>query len=698
MDYRDFFDAAEENEVFLSGLDSTCAYLRWYDMFLEAAMEKQEGENEDELKEEIRTAARILGNRVALSQGVEVSASYGLSIVNVAAEYGLYDFSFFCLLMALSQEMDGNYKKGHAEISVADGQGIPTFALAKEIYSATCSDEQLIDALQVRNAIEGCPLFGITRSSKSEGSLFDSFELNRQLVSLLMGDYELPLGLRQICLEEAGLGDEKLVHHKKDVAFLKAYLNNLDDDDQKAQDSGTVIQISGKDGSGRKEFALAALGSDRSCLLLDFPLLGQLETDNINETVNEALVRARLLAEDMIITAYGDYNASSLKIIIQRSLEQLKRVFILTDEKAELQDLIGEAALYKVSLKLPSASEQEDIWQKCLDLHSVSKEVSAGELAAKYRLMPGAIKECVELAAAKALSLGKRAMDSADITTAVLEKTTSALDELSDRIPLKFGWDDLIVEQSQKEVMELLVSRVKNRNKVDEEWGFEEKIPYGKGVSLILYGPPGTGKTMAAQVMAKEIGMALYRVDLSQMVDKYVGETEKNIGKIFDAASDGNVILFFDEADALFSRRTEVTSSNDKHANTEVAYLLQKIEQHDGITFLATNRFKDFDQAFVRRITYAVKMDKPDADRRLQLFSKILPDKTPRDKDLDLKYFADSFELSGSEIKEVIYSAAFIAAAEGKNLGNKHLSRAIRYQQEKSGKMLQGTEFTRYLT
>ena len=197
--------------------------------------------------------------------------------------------------------------------------------------------------------------------------------------------------------------------------------------------------------------------------------------------------------------------------------------------------------------------------------------------------------------------------------------------------------------------------------------------------------------------MAKEIVMALYRVDLSQMVDKYVGETEKNIGKIFDAASDGNVILFFDEADALFSRSTEVSSSNDKHANTEVAYLLQKIEQHDGVTLLATNRFSDFDSAFVRRITYAVKMDKPDAEKRLQLFEKILPAKTPRDKDLDLKFFADSFELSGSEIKEVLYSAAFIAASEGENLSNKHLSKAIKYQQEKTGKVLQGAEFARYL-
>ena len=263
-------------------------------------------------------------------------------------------------------------------------------------------------------------------------------------------------------------------------------------------------------------------------------------------------------------------------------------------------------------------------------------------------------------------------------------------------MPLSFTWDDLVVDEKQRKIMDTLVSRVKNRNLVDEEWGFRQKVPYGRGVSMIMYGPPGTGKTMAAQVMAKEIGMALYRVDLSQLVDKYIGETEKNIGKIFDAASDGNVILFFDEADSLFSKRTEVSSSNDKHANTEVAYLLQKIEQHDGISFLATNRFGDFDKAFVRRITYAVHLERPDEAKRLELFEKILPDKTPRDKDLNLKYFADTFDLSGSEIKEVLYSAAFIAAREGADLGNRHISEAIRYQQEKIGKVFQGADFGSY--
>jgi len=696
VDYRDFFDPKEENKAFRSGLDSTYAYLGWYDMFLEAAMERQEGKDEEKLRRELRKAAAILGNRVSLSMGKEASAADGLSIVNVAAEYGLYDFSFFCLLMALAQEMDGHYKSGHGMIRGAGNMSVPTFALAREVYSAGADEEQLLDSLKARNAIDNCPLFRITRSGDGEGSLFDSFEANRQLVSMLMGNYELPLSLKDICSENMGTDPKELTHHKKDLESLRIYLEKHG---QTPVHDGrlSIIQIAGKKGSGRKQLCLAGIGDNSSCLVIDFSLLDKQSPSNYIETINELLVRARLLSEDMVVITDGESGRDSLKVFLQRCTGQLGRVFVLTDEKEELPDIALEMDIFRIEIGLPTVREQEETWKRSLSEHKVSDDVSAQQLSAKYRLSPGDIEECVRLASLTALSLGKRTVDNDDITAAVLKKTTSALDRLSDRIPLKFGWDDLVVEQSQKEIMEILVSRVKNRNMVDEQWGFDEKIPYGKGVSLILYGPPGTGKTMAAQVMAKEIGMALYRVDLSQMVDKYVGETEKNIGKIFDAAADGNVILFFDEADALFSKRTEVTSSNDKHANTEVAYLLQKIEQHDGITFLATNRFNDFDQAFVRRITYAVKMDKPDAQRRLKLFEGILPDKMPREKDLDLKYFAESFELSGSEIKEVIYSAAFIAAREDKPLSNRHLSRAIKYQQEKSGKVLHGAEFTRYL-
>ena len=701
MNYLDYFNEKERDIPFTSGLESTESYLRWYDMFLQAAIERKNGVEDSKLRAPLQAAAGILGSRVMASEGRLTTGEYGLSIVNVAAEYGLYDFSFFCLLMAVAQEMDGHYILGYSALSDDDTVKAPTFALAQEIYSVIADDENVFDMGRVRNALEYCPLFTITRSRKGQGSLSDSFEANRQLTALLKGDYVLSYELSMVSSEYAGQKPQETIVYKEQVEGLLNFLKGLDLEAAEKAAKGeiptsTVIQIAGKKDSGFLEFIRRGISEDRSVLTLDLTLLNAMDSEKYRQMIDDLLVRARLLNDELVIVTGGQEDEKTINVLLKRILGQLGRVFIVTDENTILRLPVDHYQVYKISLPVPTGAEQHALWKKELSQVKTSKDVDPKDFAGRYRLGPDVITRCARLSANEAMSLGKKSVSAKDITDAVLKDTTSVLDSLCDRMPLSFTWDDLVVDEKQRKVMDTLVSRVRNRNLVDEEWGFKKKVPYGRGVSMIMYGPPGTGKTMAAQVMAKEIGMALYRVDLSQLVDKYIGETEKNIGKIFDAASDGNVILFFDEADSLFSKRTEVSSSNDKHANTEVAYLLQKIEQHDGISFLATNRFGDFDKAFVRRITYAVHLERPDAAKRLELFEKILPDKTPRDKDLNLKYFADTFDLSGSEIKEVLYSAAFIAAREEADLGNRHISEAIRYQQEKIGKVFQGADFGSY--
>ena len=711
MNYRDFFDDREKDMPFATGLESTCAYLRWFDMFLQAAVEKRQGGEDALTGMDLRRAAAILGSRVEVTQGKEITGLDGLSIVNVAAGFGLYDYSFFCLIMAIAQEFDGRYIKRYRAALDDEEISSPNFALEEKLYSQIADDENLMDMGRIRSIIDHCPLFNITMSKKGQGGLMDSFEANRQLVALLKGDYLLIRELSRICNEVMGVSKEEVLVHKDQVKELRTYLDSLDaaeasfGEGKKGMDGdisfGTVIHITGGKSSGRLDIIRGAIGEKGSALIMDLSLLSLLDSEQFRDTVSDALVRVRLLQEELVIIADQEKDPAALGLIIRSSLEQLGRMFVLTsDDFKEVSQVLSASEdenYFRIKLSLPTAAEQQRLWERELSKIKTAKDVKASDFAGVYRLSPQVITDCVSQAWATVTAKGKKSVSREDIVDSVLANTTGNLDALSNRMPLSFTWDDLIIDPRQKKIMETLVSRVRNRSLVDETWGFNEKVPYGRGVSLILYGPPGTGKTMAAQVMAKEIGMALYRVDLSQMVDKYVGETEKNIGKIFDAASDGNVILFFDEADALFSKRTEVSTSNDKHANTEVAYLLQKIEQHDGITFLATNRFKDFDNAFVRRITYAVHLERPDEDRRLELFEKILPDRTPRDKNLDLEFFAKNFDLSGSEIKEVLYSAAFIAAMEGKSLNNKHLSEAIRYQQEKIGKVLQGADFGGYL-
>jgi SpoVK/Ycf46/Vps4 family AAA+-type ATPase len=218
-------------------------------------------------------------------------------------------------------------------------------------------------------------------------------------------------------------------------------------------------------------------------------------------------------------------------------------------------------------------------------------------------------------------------------------------------------------------------------------------MPYGRGISVLFYGAPGTGKTMAAQVIANELGLSLFRVDLSQMVSKYIGETEKNISGLFERAVGMNAVLFFDEADALFARRSEIKDSHDRSANSITAHLLQRLEDYEGISILATNLFHNMDDAFKRRIRYTVQFTFPDAAIRRRLFGSLLPEQAVCEEKLDLDFFAEHFELSGSGIKEVLLHAAFMAAGEHRGMCNRDLAEAVKLHYAKYGKILTDRDF-----
>lgn len=255
-----------------------------------------------------------------------------------------------------------------------------------------------------------------------------------------------------------------------------------------------------------------------------------------------------------------------------------------------------------------------------------------------------------------------------------------------------YGWKDLILEDSQKEMMSQICGRVQYRDLVMGTWGFGRKSAYGNGVSAIFYGPPGTGKTMAAQVIAAELGMDLYRVDLSQISSKYIGETEKNLSSLFEAAASRNAVLFFDEADGLFAKRSEVGSSNDRYANMETGFLLQKFEEYDGITILATNFIHNIDEAFKRRIKFMVRFLFPNEEMRLRLWESMLPTEAVLEEPLNMKLYARRFELSGSAIKDIITNAAYLAAARGHGIRNEDVHKALRFHYMRYGKNLEADE------
>ena len=386
-----------------------------------------------------------------------------------------------------------------------------------------------------------------------------------------------------------------------------------------------------------------------------------------------------------------------------RILERLSRIndnrcIILFGSREEPGELIVKSVPF-LTVPAPDMRLRREIWSyflKAEEKIGIAEDVVIDDLADCYDISYSMIRNTVSHARSAAGILLKKQIDRDMILDSLRQLNQVDFSGLASYIRAAYTWDDITISDDQRAVLRIACDRYRLRNRVGKEWGLTRKNAYGNGVSLLLYGPPGTGKTMAAQVVAKELGIPMYRVDISRIFSKYIGETEKNLSIIFDAAKGSNVILFFDEADALFSKRTEIGSSNDKYSNSETAFLLQKIEEYDGMSILATNLYANFDAAFIRRITYAVRLDSPDEEARYILWKTMLPETADLNKDIPFRFLAKNFELSGANIKAILFGAAYMAGAEGASVGIAHIVRSMEYEYRKLGRFIDRESFGPY--
>jgi SpoVK/Ycf46/Vps4 family AAA+-type ATPase len=281
------------------------------------------------------------------------------------------------------------------------------------------------------------------------------------------------------------------------------------------------------------------------------------------------------------------------------------------------------------------------------------------------------------------------------LLSCIRESNQVISNSLMERIDTVFKWEDLRVEPQVIHGMQLACAHLKYRFTIHQNIG--QHYPYGSGVGVLMYGPPGTGKTMAAQVIANELQMDLYRVDLSQVSSKYIGETEKNLEQIFKEAEQANVILFFDEADSMFGKRTEVKDSNDKYANQETSYILQRIESYEGMVILATNFAQNFDSAFMRRITVSIHFSMPDEATRKLLWKDMLKHSDLVNDSSTIDALASQFELTGSNIKNIVRNAEFLALMSGRKLSITDIVMAIKIEYEKLGKICSSATFGMFM-
>ncbi|HYP26674.1 MAG TPA: AAA family ATPase [Blastocatellia bacterium] len=343
----------------------------------------------------------------------------------------------------------------------------------------------------------------------------------------------------------------------------------------------------------------------------------------------------------------------------------------------------------------PETAEQIDLWQSALKTAGGRSKRSVKKLTSQFNLSQSTIRS----AAIEAMSLaparrsggrGQAGAFEAAVWDICRAHTRPRLDDLAQRIEPRAAWEDLVLPEAQKEALSDIALHVRNRATVYDDWGFAARSPRGLGITALFAGASGTGKTMAAEVVAAELRLDLYRIDLSSVVSKYIGETEKNLRRVFDAADEGGAILLFDEADALFGKRSEVKDSHDRYANIEVGYLLQRMEAYKGLAILTTNFKEAMDAAFLRRIRFLVQFPFPDAARRAEIWRRIFPSGTPTEG-LDPVKLA-RINVTGGSIRNIALNAAFFASEEGEPVRMKHLLRAARSEYAKLERPLSDSE------
>ena len=349
---------------------------------------------------------------------------------------------------------------------------------------------------------------------------------------------------------------------------------------------------------------------------------------------------------------------------------------------------LGRRRVLTIEFEAPDYDQRLHLWQEYL--HAASIHIARDECAAladRFRLGPTQIRDAVRATQdwARSQSASPIIEPQRLFAEARLQSNMRANGLVSKVNPVG-NWEDLILPPNARQRLRELSAAIKRRHVVYAEWGFAQRVACGTGIKALFAGASGTGKTMAAGVIARELGLDMYKIDLSGVISKYIGETEKNLDRIFEAARSANAVLFFDEADAIFGKRSEVKDAHDRYANVEVAYLLQKLEEHDGVVILASNLKRNIDEAFARRLHYVIDFPKPDATQREQLWRGMFPSTAPLAADVNFEFLARQFELAGGDIRNVVLDAAFLAAQDSGRIGMPHLVQALARQMGKQGK------------
>ena len=618
--------------------------------------------------------------------------------------FGFDDFEWYLFCMAYMAELDAQFERIFVALQDDFDKKVPTIDLCIRMYTL---DEERQYELKHRvlerwdflsQFMEGeAGKFSV--NGKADSILNTPLQLDRRIVNFLYDIESEDMVLKEAvsCLVPAEYTEGLLIREKELAILTKMY---------QSAGRNSFLYLSGEQEVG-KFFLVKQLAKCLNCplLVVDMQRFADLQYDTtwlVKRLMREAALKGNAIVCMRDMEGEEEEDFSTVEEILH-SVEFTHMIPILISNRKWREAIkTGTRTCMQVHLAPLSVKERKILWEAYLAKSQLEGNVDVERLAATYRLPSGAIERVVRETELKYLlwtRTERRDADGGSLEKMLYEgcqkQLVHNLGKDAVRVPAQYTMEELVLPRAQKILLRDACNMVKYHHHVFETWGFNSKMAYGKGVSMIFYGPPGTGKTMGAQAIANELNLELYRVDMASVLSKYVGESEKKLGNIFEQGQKSQSILFFDEADALFGKRSEVKDSQDKYANASTAFLLQKLEEYQGIIILATNLLQNFDQAFCRRFQFIVEFPFPDEKRRKEIWQRVFPEELPRE-DLDFDYLADEFVLSGSQIKNIAVAAAFQAVGEAVELKMVHILRTIKREMKKVGKNMIASDFGVY--
>jgi AAA+ superfamily predicted ATPase len=623
-----------------------------------------------------------------------------LRLHELRERFGLCDFEVDTLLICLLPEIDSKYERLYAYLHDDVTRKRPSVNLVLQCLLGT-----LDDRLAARHAfLPQAPLLAYHLLRVEDDStarpaplLTRNVKIEDRVVNYLLDSDQLDPRLAE-CVR---LIDP--VASVSDMVLAEGPRERLEALAGSHHDGGDVLYLQGFNGVGKKT-AVEALCHARGFPVLMVDIAG-LVADELSLELGIALVcrEARLqgaaLCWDRLDLLISDDRM--LRACLERVVEETGRfagpVFATGEASWQPGSALGKKTFAQIELPLPSYDERKQLWDSYLNGYGPGASgTDLGEIADKFRFTPGQIQDAAAAARNLATCRGDAEISSGDLYSTCRAVSNQKLGMLARKIRPKFIWGDIVLPRDQMAQLREIANYVKYRHVVFADWEFEHKLSLGRGLNVLFAGPSGTGKTMAAEIIGGELGLDLYKVDLSTVVSKYIGETEKNLDRIFTEAQSSNAILFFDEADAIFGKRSEVRDSHDRYANIEVAYLLQKMEEYDGIVILATNLRKNLDEAFARRMHFSVEFPLPEEPDRHRIWKGVFPCQAPLSENVDLGFMARQFKITGGNIKNIALGAAFLAAENGGTIGMEHVIWATKREYQKIGRLCTEGDFGTY--